>query len=108
MKADSQILQVPRPKDRGGWLDYINGTEKPAVKSKPVSFPPSTAFAPRSVVGKKAASPFVTPASKGQPSPFAASNIQAAGIIEDESLDNSSEGEPEEVGFMLSIRNLVT
>ncbi|KAF8605344.1 hypothetical protein BDV93DRAFT_521670 [Ceratobasidium sp. AG-I] len=96
LKADSQTPKVPRPKDRGGWLEFINGTEKSAGKPKPVSFPPSTAFAPRSVLGKNAASPHTNPASEGQPSPFAASNIQAAGIVEDESSDTSSEEEPEE------------
>ncbi|KAF8743333.1 Survival motor neuron (SMN) interacting protein 1, partial [Rhizoctonia solani] len=57
---------MPKPKDRDGWLAYINGG--PSVKEKEASYGPSTAFTPRSVS-----------VANNRPA-----NIQSAGIIDDE------------------------
>ncbi|CCO31890.1 hypothetical protein BN14_05941 [Rhizoctonia solani AG-1 IB] len=61
---------MPRPKDRDGWLAYIDGTSSTSIKfeEKEISYGPSTAFTPRSV-----SVPNHRPA-----------NIQSAGIIDDE------------------------
>ncbi|KAJ1309022.1 hypothetical protein OPQ81_004703 [Rhizoctonia solani] len=65
-------LGMPKPKDRDGWLAYIDGVSATKGKEKE-SYGPSTAFMPRSVV-----------VVSNRPA-----NIQSAGIIDDES-------EPEE------------
>ncbi|CAE7233434.1 unnamed protein product [Rhizoctonia solani] len=67
-------LGIPKPKDRDGWLAYIDGL---SAKGKERAYGPSTAFTPRSVA-----------IASGQPA-----NIQSAGIIDDE-LESEPEEEP--------------
>ncbi|KAL5636607.1 hypothetical protein ACGC1H_000532 [Rhizoctonia solani] len=63
-------LGIPRPKDRDGWLAYIDGLSAKGKDKE--SYGPSTAFTPRSVaVGRPA-------------------NIQSAGIIDDEPEEEPS------------------
>ncbi|CAE6522728.1 unnamed protein product [Rhizoctonia solani] len=70
---------IPRPKDRDGWLAYIDGIQSVAKGKEKESYGPSTAFTPRSVA-----------LANNRPA-----NIQSAGIIDDES-ESESESEPEE------------
>ncbi|KAG8687891.1 hypothetical protein FRC09_013216 [Ceratobasidium sp. 395] len=78
---DLRIPQVPRPRDRDAWLQFLNGSGKSPKKVPATTYPPSTAFTPRSVLGAKFGVP-MTP--QAQPTVLAPSNIQEAGIIDDE------------------------
>lgn len=100
MKTNNQTPKTPRPKDRDGWLNYINGSEGPKEKVGNVAFPSPTAFTPRSV---KTASPRVSSAPESQNSAFAASNIEEAGIIEDEEPEMLLKQELEEVRLLSSL-----
>ncbi|KAG9104203.1 hypothetical protein FRC06_004628 [Ceratobasidium sp. 370] len=76
----NQAPKVPRPRDRDGWLQFLNGSIKSPKKSPTATYPPSAAFTPRSVLGAKFGVPMTPEVQPSTP----AHNIQEAGIIDDE------------------------
>ncbi|KAH7343420.1 survival motor neuron interacting protein 1-domain-containing protein [Rhizoctonia solani] len=72
-------LDLPKPKDRDGWLAYIDGVNSAAKGKEKETYGPSTAFTPRSVA-----------IPSGRPA-----NIQTAGIIDDDEPKSESESEEE-------------
>ncbi|QRV72890.1 SIP1 domain-containing protein [Ceratobasidium sp. AG-Ba] len=84
-ESSTRTPQTPRPRDRDGWLQFINGVSKSPKKSQELQYPPSTAFTPRSVLTAKFAVPMTpTPTPPAQLNPSPPRNIQTAGIIDDE------------------------